>query len=388
MRTDLALLNILSNPAKTILSIFGIGVAISLVFMQLGFRGAVEDTATSIYKKLDFDLLIRSPNYLHFVDAGQIDRGFAEEVAGIEGVQSVKFLRVSIVNWRNPSGQIKAILLFGVDPNSSPFLAGKVDEMFSGLTSDNALLIDRLSNPEFGPLNETQFDAADFGRKFEVSDSQMTIVGLYSMGAGLSANGSAIVSDKAFLKLVRTSSEQDVSLAFVKLQSPKDAKALAGAIRPRFQRSNEDKSVEILDRDEVIRLEIQRWVSETPVGFIFTVGAAIALLVGAAIIYMVLGNDVANRLNEYATLRAMGYSNIYLATVILKQALYLALFSFLPALLASYVFYWMTAMAAKISMEMNVWRIVGVLVATLVMCSISGAFALKKLWKAEPADLF
>jgi len=39
-------------------------------------------------------------------------------------------------------------------------------------------------------------------------------------------------------------------------------------------------------------------------------------------------------------------------------------------------------------MEMNVWRIVGVLVATLVMCGVSGAFALKKLWKAEPADLF
>ena len=34
------------------------------------FLGAVENTATLIYDKLDFDLIIRSKNYLHLSDPG------------------------------------------------------------------------------------------------------------------------------------------------------------------------------------------------------------------------------------------------------------------------------------------------------------------------------
>jgi len=388
MRTDLALLNILSNPSKTVLSIAGIGIAIALVFMQLGFRGAVEETATNIYDKLDFDILIRSPNYLHFVDASQIDSGFAEEVAGLDGVESVKSLQVSIVNWRNPMGEVKAILLLGVDPENSPFSDENVNHVLDKLTGDNSLLMDRLSNPEFGPINKKQFDSIDIGREFEVGSQNMKIVGLYSLGAGLSANGSAIVSIDSFLRLVPTSSSQQLTFGLIKLKSPSNASAFADSIRPRFERSENDKSIEVVCRDEVIRLELQRWIGETPVGFIFNLGALIALLVGAAIIYMVLGNDVANRLNEYATLRAMGYSNLYLASVVLKQALYLAMFSFFPALVASFFLYGLTEYFAQISMKMNTKRVFWVLLATLFMCSTSGAFALKKLWKAEPADLF
>jgi putative ABC transport system permease protein len=64
MRTSIALSNIRHHSGRTALSLGGIGIAVVLIFMQLGFLGAVENTATVIYSKMDFDLLVRSPEYL------------------------------------------------------------------------------------------------------------------------------------------------------------------------------------------------------------------------------------------------------------------------------------------------------------------------------------
>jgi putative ABC transport system permease protein len=146
--------------------------------------------------------------------------------------------------------------------------------------------------------------------------------------------------------------------------------------------------MQVLTRDQVVKQELDRWLGETPIGFIFTLGVLIALIVGAAIVYMVLGNDVSNRLHEYATMGAMGYSNRYMGIVVLRQAIYLAIFSFIPALILSLVLYWLTSKLAKLSLVMDWERAISVFLMALLMCSVSGVLAMKKLWKAEPAELF
>jgi putative ABC transport system permease protein len=388
MRTNLALLNILHSPPKTLLSVAGIGVAILLIFMQLGFRGAVENTATNIYSKLDFDILLRSVDYLHFVDSNRIDRKFLDDAAGIAGVDQVNCLNVTIANWRNPQGEMKGILLLGVDPSASPFRDRRVDHAFSALTSRNSLLIDRQAHPEFGPLNQKRFAETDVNRRFEVASHQMEIVGLFDLGAGLAANGAAIVSLKTFETLDPTSSSNRVAFGLIKLNEGESAEEIAQKLQSRYRLSPSETSIEVLTRDEVIQFELDRWLGETPIGFIFTLGVLISLVVGAAIVNMVLGNDVASRLHEYATLRAMGYSNIYLSTVVLRQALLLAVFSFVPALGLAFILYSLTGLLANLTMEMNLARIGFVLLLTLLMCVLAGTLSLKKLWQAEPADLF
>lgn len=388
MRINLALQNILHNPKKTLLSLAGVGTAILLIFMQLGFRGAVENTATSIYGKLDFDLLIRSPDYLHFVDPGKIEERYLQDIAGIDAVESVNFLKVTLANWRNPAtGQTRALLLLGVNPQASPFRDRRVDRQFDRLTSLESLLMDRQSSSEFGPVNGRRFGKLDLEQTGEVAQSQVRIAGLFSMGAGLAANGAAIVSDQGFDRLDPTSSSRTVTLGLIKLEKRNEANEIASEIRGRFS-SPQKTSIVVLTRQQVIQQELDRWLGETPIGFIFTLGVSISLVVGAAIVYMVLGNDVANRLPEYATLRAMGYSGFYLSSIVLRQALYLALFSFVPALGASVLLYGLTSWLANLTMEMTVARVVFVLGLALGMCACSGGLALKKLWQVAPAELF
>jgi putative ABC transport system permease protein len=144
----------------------------------------------------------------------------------------------------------------------------------------------------------------------------------------------------------------------------------------------------VLSRQEVLDLEKERWLWQTPIGLIFQLGVLLSLLVGAAIVYMVLSTDVANRLPEYATLLAIGYSRFYLASIVMTQALCLSLLGFLAAWLSAEGLYRLTSEFSSIPLRMDATRVLLVGGLGLLMCCFSGLLALRKLWKAEPASLF
>jgi len=391
MGINLAFANIVSNWGKTILSLAGIGVAILLIFMQLGFRGAVADTATNIYDRLDFDLLVRSRNYLHFIDAGTISPNICHEISSIEGVESVKFLNVSVASWRNAAGEFKGLLLLGIEPEDHPLQDSAIAEQLRHLQSLDALLIDQKTHREFSPRDGRRFSRNDIGRTVFVADQPMRIQGIFSMGAGLASNGAAIVSADSFYQLIPLFRGERVTFGLIKLSADQNRSSMLKQLQQRFAVGGQDPltySVDILDRQQVIQRELDRWMGETPIGFIFSLGVMLAFLVGAAIVYMVLGNDVANRLNEYATIRAMGYTNYYLALVVMRQAVYLALFAFFPTWLVAMGLYGLTTWLAGIELEMNFTRVCFVFFLTLLMCCLSGGLALRKLWQVAPADLF
>jgi len=59
-----------------------------------------------------------------------------------------------------------------------------------------------------------------------------------------------------------------------------------------------------------------------------------------------------------------------------------------PSFVLSFGLYQVTYAATLLPISMTVNRAVIVLVLTVVMCSVSGAIALRKLQSADPADVF
>jgi putative ABC transport system permease protein len=149
-----------------------------------------------------------------------------------------------------------------------------------------------------------------------------------------------------------------------------------------------EMAVRILTMEEQKVWERRRWLNETPIGMIFSMGVVLSFIIGAAIVYMVLATDVASRLPEYATLKAMGYSPFYLAQTVLRQAWLLAVFGYLPSFVFSIVLYKITATLSGIPTFMTSQRAFGVFGLSFLMCTIAGLLAIRKLWKAEPASLF
>jgi putative ABC transport system permease protein len=146
--------------------------------------------------------------------------------------------------------------------------------------------------------------------------------------------------------------------------------------------------VKVMSKEQFIDFEKSYWQSGTSIGFIFTLGTVMGFIVGIVIVYQILYTDVADHLSEYATLKAMGYTDFYLLTVVFQEAIILSIVGFFPGMLAAVGLYTMTRNATSLPLLMTVARAITVLTLTMIMCTISGAIAVRKLRAADPADMF
>ena len=140
--------------------------------------------------------------------------------------------------------------------------------------------------------------------------------------------------------------------------------------------------------EEFAEIEKAYWGNATPIGFIFGFGTIIGFIVGLIIVYQILYSDVSDHLAEYATLKAMGYSDRYLVGVLVQEALLLAVLGFMPGIVLANGLYSLAQSATLLPIAMTANRAVVVLSLTIVMCTGSGALALRKLQSADPADIF
>jgi putative ABC transport system permease protein len=72
----------------------------------------------------------------------------------------------------------------------------------------------------------------------------------------------------------------------------------------------------------------------------------------------------------------------------MQEALLLAALGFIPGLALSIGLYQITYAATLLPVAMKLNRAIFVLSLTIIMCSVSGAIALRKLRAADPADMF
>jgi putative ABC transport system permease protein len=146
--------------------------------------------------------------------------------------------------------------------------------------------------------------------------------------------------------------------------------------------------VEVLTRDEFIQREVDYWSKATPIGYVFGFGVIVGLTVGGIIVYQILFADVSDHVREYATLKAMGYTDGFLSRVVLQEALLLAVLGFLPGLALAALLYRTVGAATQLPMAMTPGRLAGVLALTVGMCCLAAAMALRRVRSADPAEVF
>ena len=66
------------------------------------------------------------------------------------------------------------------------------------------------------------------------------------------------------------------------------------------------------------------------IGFVFKLGKWIGFLVGVIICYQIINADLSDHMAEFATLKAIGHRNGYFVRIVMQEALFLSLLSFIP----------------------------------------------------------
>jgi putative ABC transport system permease protein len=371
-----------SERARLFTAIAGVMFAALLVFMQLGFRGALFDSATNLLGAMRGDLFLMHPMTQASFRPEPLPRARAWQALADPDVARAVPIYLAQATFRNPeNGGRRAVQLIGLDAEGGAVdFVGLGAEVIEALKRPDTAAFDARSRPEFGPVARYFRERGPY--PIQVGNREVELVGLVEIGPSFGADGNLVLSETNFRRIV-TRSASNADLVALRLQPGADLRTVQARLTAALP-----EDVVVLTHAELVANERAYWENSTPIGFIFLFGSVMGLIVGMVIVYQILFADIASHIGEYATLKAMGYSNFFLVRVVMWAACILALIGFVPGFALSAFLYDFVGKATFLPLDMYPERALGVFLLIFTMCAVAGLLAVRKLRDANPADMF
>ncbi len=295
---------------------------------------------------------------------------------------------MQFAKFKNPSNGLKfPLYVLGCDPARTIFKFPNIEKNLHLIKIPNIVLFDRDSRPEFGAI------AKDFeqGKDIQVEIFSYTglvgykvkIGGLFSLGPSFGVDGNLIVSSSTFLRIFQDRPVQKIDIGLIKLKPNADSQKVLADLSSQLP-----QDVKVINHKDFIALEKNYWSLRTPIGFVFNLMVLMGFVVGVIVVYQILYSNISTHLTEYATLKAMGFKNKYLLSVVFQQALILASLGYIPGLAISIALYDVSKNATKLPVIMSTDKAILVLISATLMCLTSGFLSTNKLRNVDPADIF
>ncbi|MBF2034398.1 MAG: FtsX-like permease family protein [Leptolyngbyaceae cyanobacterium T60_A2020_046] len=387
-RTPLAWLNLTHDRRRFVTSLSGVGFAVLLMFLFTGFKNALYDSQVQLINQLNGDIVIinRLKNNMF------VPRAFARrrlyQAQAFPGVEAAYPVYLSDVRWKNPiTQQARPVRVLAFNLADPVLTLPEVQANLAALQMPNTALIDERARAEVGPR--------EAGIITELADREIRIVGTFRLGTDFaSGNGNLIMSDQNFLRYFadRGPEESDrsfatVDIGLIRVSPGVDVDALVAQLQAALP-----NDVRVMRRsgpgDSLEAQEREYWRDSTNIAFVFSLLTAMSFVVGIILVYQILYTDVADHWAEYATLKAMGYTNRFLFGVVIQEALILSALGFIPGALVGRLLYGGAASVTGLLFQMTVDRVLTLYAMCFVMCLISGAIAVHKVQSADPAEVF
>jgi putative ABC transport system permease protein len=369
----LASRNLFQDRVRLIATVVGIVFSIILVTVQIGLFLSFERMVTTMIDHAEADLWIMPRGTKCFEDPSLLDERERFRALSIPGVTKAVPLVIGFAEWKLPNGGATPVFVVGSDENSAGLqpwniIAGSLDQ----LATPDAVAVDqsyfeRLGVSGLGDVAEMRDRKAKVAvitrgiRSFTTTPYVFTSFDRARSYIGISPN-------KATYFLVRVSPNYDLESV-------------------RRQIADNATDTEVLTSEEFRVRSRSFWLFGTGAGAALFAGALLGIIVGTVIVAQTLYSSTKDHLKEFATLRAIGSSSIYIVKVILWQALLSAVIGFCIAAAIGLLIVQMTADTA-LPVVMTPELMVGLFVLTLVMCAVSAISAILEVMRMDPAMVF
>ncbi len=371
-----------AEKARLASAIAGVMFACVLVFMQLGFRAALFDSATALLASMHADIFLMHPMTTASFRPETFPRARASQALALPEVAAAIPIYMAQASWRNPeTGTRRPVQMIGFDMESGVMAFPGLAPLIDTLKRPDTIAFDALSRPEFGAVGTLLAARGPF--EVQVANRMMEVVGLIKVGPSFGADGNIVLSEVNFRRLASSRVFDTVDLVAIRLTPGADRDAAMVRLRALLP-----PDIAVFSQPQLVAHERGYWENATPIGFIFAFGSLMGLIVGMVIVYQILFSDIASHLKEYATLKAMGYSNFYLGRVVLSAALLLSVLGFVPGIAVSALLYDLVGKSTFLPLGMEWVRAGNVFAMITAMCAAAGLLALRKLRDANPADMF
>jgi putative ABC transport system permease protein len=364
------------EKGRNALAVGGIFIAVLMIFLQLGFYSCVPKGGMQVYDQLRFDLLMTSTSYVFQGQSYDFPRRRLYQALSLPEVISAVPFYQSEASWLNMESRLRRdVFVMAFNPDDEVFKQDDIERQREVIKRPDTVLVDAATLAVYGPQAS--------GRLVEIAERAMTIGGRYSIGTGFLGLGVVLTSDLNFVRMFTDRSLATVNLGLIRLNPDANPGEVAARLREILP-----ADTKIFTHSELEAEEVKYWRTRTATGLIFGFGVAISIVVGIVILYQTMATQVIRHLAQYATLKAIGYTDGYLSGIVVSMAVTLAAIAFVPSLAAALVVYDKVRAVTRLPIEMTGARLAAVLVLSLAMSALSALIAARILHRANPADLF
>jgi putative ABC transport system permease protein len=240
------------------------------------------------------------------------------------------------------------------------------------LTASDGFLFDAGSRPIFGRIRP--------GMNIDIDSSPLAVAGLVKMGPDIVNDGNIFMSEGAWLA---RDSGADPVMGVVRVSPGVAPETVRRQI---YAQSPAD--IVVLTPAEAAAREVASTLKAAPIGILFGVGVLAGMVIGVINGYQVLYTEVSDHLRQYATLKALGFSDRFLHGAIMAQAVTLSGVGFVVGLPISILLDRYIAGLTRLPIQVHLLSGVFVCLATVVACVLSGRLAMRRLDAADPASLY
>jgi putative ABC transport system permease protein len=375
MRVALAWHNVWFARRRLVAAVVAISFSILMIFVQVGSIDAIRRAATLVYDALEFDIILVSNEYQYFNRTGRIRNAQLAQVRVAPGVAEVYPVDSTKARWTPAKFPVLTyVMLLGIPLEPSLVRDEAIRSGLSKLHTRGKVLIDDLSTVAVGPKEIGGEANVEFVKRVQIA-------GKFRLGLRFYGQGSVVTSPETF-RHIGHYEEGWTTFGLVRLHPGTDP----GPVLERLKQVL-PPDVVAFGRDEFLLMEKDHYTIEMPLGVVVQLGVLMSLILGGVVIAQVLYSDFSNRLREYATLKATGFSTRYILRVGFQQAAILTVLAYIPAWLLAFQVFRVARELSSLPLILSPTISALVFVLALVMSLAAAASALRVVQRADPAEL-
>jgi putative ABC transport system permease protein len=365
----LASRNLLQDRLRFVATVVGIVFSIVLVTIQMGLFLSFERMVTTMIDHAPADLWIVPLGTKCFEDPSLLDEHDQAQALLVPGVTEAIPVVIGFTQWTVPSGGTTPVFIVGANTNAAGLHPWNVVEGNLGaLSTPHAVAIDQTY---FGRLG-----VSGIGDSTDIREQKAEVVAITNGIRSFTTTPYVFTSLDRAQGYTGTPSNK-VSYFLVHVSRNADIESARKRLLARLSK------VEVLTPDEFRSRSRAFWLFGTGAGAALFAGALLGAIVGTVIVAQTLYSSTKDHLNEFATLRAIGSSSLYIHKVIICQALLSAVIGFSLAASIGLVIVMMTAKTA-LPIVMTLELTLGLFLLTVVMCVASALAAIVQVMRIDP----
>ena len=386
--------------------------AVSLVTIQLGILSGFTRSTAQLIDNSTAALWVAAQEMVNFELTQPLSFEAMLTASNVDGVARAEALVLSGGRWRSQDGKIGRVRIIGFDPDSTLFKPG---EMVDGEQHDIQAPFSVLTDA----TNLGSLRLEGIGGTAEINSAPVTVVGLtqgtqsivssttmFTSLENAKAYATAGLTSRVFCDVggrdgldcttIYERAEEDTPVAepraltiadpityvLVQPETNQDLETL----KRRLEEAIPETTVHT--REEMATITRDYWRLRTGIGFILGLGATVGMIVGMVIVGQILYSSVSDHIREYGTLKAMGASDRMIYSIIVEQAMWMAVLGYIPSMALCLGLGVWTVTTQGIMILITPMMATGVFGITVLMCVGSALFAIQKVTHVDPAIVF